>query len=253
MLNIKGNYEVLKGSPNILVDYDEILSFYPTYYRDRTILANEKISMELREFYSKYTDAYKESNQYKEDYNKLKEEGLPEYDINAKLLREKLAVKWNYLMEIFYKSRNSAIELLDLIDYVGNYPTTYPVPTEEELNKEMEELLEKYDISVRYYMHDDLDKMKTTSDDVVRLIEAAHDRISCFQMIKDNIGNKEWMEKFITKADPDKLIESKEYIFQQLDTFPESNYQKQGKSKREEGKRYQKIYVENYNKCGKSQ
>ena len=253
MLNIKENYEVLKSSPNVLVDYDEILSFYPTYYKDRTVLANSNPLMDLREFYAKYTSVYKESDQYKEDYKKLKEEGLSNYDINARLLQEKLSVKWYYLLEILNKSRDSAVQLLDLIDYVGNYPTTYPVPNEEELNPEFEKLLEKYDISVRYYMHDDLDKMQTSSDDVVRLIESAKDRIDCFEMLNGRINDEDWMKEFITIANPDKLEESKEQIFKYLDSFPESYYQKKGKSKREEGKHYQKMYVENYNRSTKSQ
>ena len=117
----------------------------------------------------------------------------------------------------------------------------------------MEELLDKYDISVRYYLYDDIDKMQTYSDDLVRLIESAKDRINCFNMVVETINNEEWMSEFITRTNPNSLIESKEDIFKNLESFPESYYQKQGKSKREEGKRYQKMHVENYNRCKKSQ
>ena len=204
MLNIKENYEILKESPNVILDYDEILSFYPTYYKDRTILANEKPLMDLEEFHARYTDVYTESDQFKENYNKLREEGMSDYDIDTKLLK-KLTEKWYWLSDIIYDTRNSAITLLDLIDYVGNYPTTYPVPTSEELRPDMEELMDKYDISVRYYMYDDLDKMQTYGDDVVRLIEAAKDRIECFKMLKGHINDEEWMKNFVTKTKLDKL------------------------------------------------
>ena len=252
MLNIKENYEILKESANILLDYDEILSFYPTYYKDRTHLAKDRPLMELEEFYERYTNIYIDCDQFKDNYKKLREEGLSDHEATTKLL-EQLDEKRVWLSDVVYDTRNSAITLLDLIDYVGNYPTTYPVPTEKELRPDMEELMDKYDISVRYFMYDDLDKMQTYGDDVVRLIETAKDRIEYFKMLKGHINDEEWMKNFVTKTKLDKLAETKEDILEQLNNFPLSSYQINGKSRREEGKTYQKRYVEDYNSCKKSQ
>ena len=72
---------------------------------------------------------------------------------------------------IFDELVKSSITLCKLIDYIGHYPTTWPVPKEEEKDIEMEKLLEKYDIIVRYHLNDELVKMQITSNDVARIIQ----------------------------------------------------------------------------------
>ena len=111
MLNIKENYEFLKGSPNILVDYDEILYFYPDYYRDKTILANKKPLMDFREFYTKYVKMCEESELYKKEYAKLKEkvnekiQHILDEDINTGNL--------DYLYKLQEKNKNQTKNVLN--------------------------------------------------------------------------------------------------------------------------------------------
>lgn len=125
-----------------------------------------------------------------------------------------------------------SIELCNLIDYIGHYP----VPREEEKDLPMEALLEKYDIMVRYHDAEDYDKMQIYSDDVVRIVESLEKHISILDAINMQVSEEDWMlKRDLSEAKFKSYING---LIEDADFFPESNFQKKGRSKREEGKMY---------------
>lgn len=137
---IAKRYEYYKKSRNIIMDYDEILIFYPDYFKTK----NE---LEQLKFISKEeADEYFESH-YKSSilYEKLTVLAMAEDEI-YNFMKHNMELKYSQLSLLFKESVASVIQLCELIDYIGHYPTTWPVPKEEEKNPKLEELLEQYDI-----------------------------------------------------------------------------------------------------------
>ncbi len=130
---------------------------------------------------------------------------------------------------MFKKTNAAAIQLCKLIDYIGHYPTTWPVPKEEEKNPEMEELLEKYDIIIRYHLNDELDKMQITSDDVVRIIETLKIRMEYVNSIIRITYNNDWL--FTKKGTDEENKKFFDQVIEDLNWFPLSCYQEKDKSK----------------------
>lgn len=232
-ISLKEKYEEYKKYGNIIVDYDEILSFYPDYYKTKIELENTKF-ISKEEVDKNFEENYKTSGLYM----KLTELAMAEDEIYA-FMKYNKDFKYNNLKSIFEKLVSSCIKLCELIDYIGHYPTTYPVPSEEEKNPEMEELLERYDIIVRYHLNDDLDKMQITSSDVVRIIEKLKTNLQNIQTLKDKMSDGNWM--FRRKISEEKSIEITSQILSEIENFPLSDYQENGKSKREEGKMYLRL------------
>lgn len=227
---ITKRYEDYKKYRNIILDYDEILLFYPEYFKTKNELEHLKfISKEEADEY--FDNHYNSSKLYKE----LTSLAMAEDEIYC-LMKHNMELRYSQLSLMFKKAIDAVIQLCELIDYIGHYPATWPVPKEEEKNPEMEELLEKYDIIIRYYLHDEIDKMQISSDDVVRVIETLEARMGYVNSIIKITDNNDWL---FTKKGSDK--ENKELfdqLVEDLDRFPLSCYQEENKSNREEGKMY---------------
>ena len=75
--------------------------------------------------------------------------------------------------EIYKKAleicRRAGLDCCRMVEYIGNYPTSYPTPKENEKIKEVEKLLEKYDIMPSYYAYGDKDLLQITGDDINRI------------------------------------------------------------------------------------
>ena len=150
-------------------------------------------------------------------------------------------MNYNYLFNKlkFNQVKKEAIKLCDLIDYIGHYPATYPVPTVDEKNLKLEKMLEQYDIIVRYRLGD-YNKMQILSDDVFRLIEALKEHLNILSYLDKLLyENNDWM--FWNSFYNNKSLEV-------LDVLPGvdlSVKQKVGESEREEAKKYLRL---NYGK-----
>lgn len=227
---VRKRFEKFRGCGDLFVDHDEILLYYPDYYK-------KKIELENKDIVSKeMVDSHFEANyQQSELYQNLVNLAMDKEEIYTFMKKNK-DLRWLFLKSVFEKYVEKSIELCDLIDYIGHYPATYPVPKEEEKDLAMEALLEKYDIMVRYHASDDLDKMQITSDDVVRIMESLEKRLTALNAINICISEEDWM----FKKNPSEIQFRNDMIrlIEEADFFPESNLQKKGRSRREEGKRY---------------
>ena len=224
---IAERFEEYKKYKNIIVDYDEILLFYPDYFKTKVELEQLKF-ISISTAYEYFENHYKDSQLYKE----LTALAISEEEI-YNFMKHNMELKYIQLNLLFKASIASVIQICELIDYIGHYPKTWPVPKEEEKNPKMEKLLEQYDIMVRYHLNDEIDKMQITSDDIVRIIETLKCRLayadSLIKMTRDN----NWL---LTKnvAEEQNITQAMEDI----KWFPLSCYQEENKSKREEGKMY---------------
>ncbi len=229
--NMKERYEELKKYGNILLNYDEILLFYPDYFKTKVELENESfISKE------QIDDVFEKNYRSSALYNKLVQ--LATNDEVYEFMKHNKDLKYASLKSIFDKLVQSSINLCELIDYIGHYPTTYPVPNEEEKNPKMEELLEKYDIIVRYYLGD-IDKMQITSDDVVRIIDKLHENLEMINLVKGIVASNDWL--FTRQLSDEEREKDTNDIISGIDSFPLSACQKQNQSSREEDKKYLRL------------
>lgn len=226
---IEKRYEDYKKFRNISIDYDEILIFYPDYYKTKIEL--EQLKFISKEEAIKYFESHYKNSKL---YDKLINLKIAEDDI-YRLMRKSMEFKYLCLDLLFKKTVFSVIELCELIDYIGHYPTTIPVPKDEEKNLKMENLLEQYDIIVRYHLNDELDKMQMCSDDVVRIIETLKHRLSYVDLLLKITSNNDWM---FTVDNLEENIKTFDQIMESIKSFPLSSYQKKGKSKRQEGEMY---------------
>ena len=231
--SIKERYNEYKKYPNILLNYNDILLFFPDYFKVKMELEKEEF-VSKEEIDKEFNDNYKNSALYE----KLVKLAMAEDEIYEFMNKNK-DVEYMDIKNIFDKSVESSISLCELIDYIGHYPTTWPVPNEDEKNPAMEELLEKYDIIVRYHMDDDLDEMQIMSDDVVRIMEKLSENLSFINSIKEKTNTNEWL--FSREMSDEKRQESGLDIISHIEDFPLSYYQIQQKSKREEGKKYLRL------------
>ncbi len=184
---IERKYEEYKNYGNIIMDYDEILMLYPDYLKTKNDLRQLKfISKEDADEY--FESHYKNSKLYQ----KLTSLAMAEDEI-YNFMRHNMELKYSQLSLLFKESISSTIQLCELIDYIGHYPSTWPVPKEEEKNPKLEELLEQYDIIVRYHLNDELDKMQITSDDTVRVIETLKHRLEYVNSILEITYNNDWL------------------------------------------------------------
>jgi len=231
--SMKKRYDEFKKYGNILLDYDEILLFFPDYYKTKVVLENTKFVM------AEEADKYFEEN-YRDSalYKKLTTLAMADDEIYA-FMKHNKDIKYNNVKLIFEKLVEFSISLCDLIDYIGHYPSTWPVPKEDEKNPEMEELLEKFDIIVRYHLDDELDKMQISSEDVVRIIDTLKSRLISIENIKNKDLIGEWL---LTRKVSDEFHNNETVrLIEEVEKFPLSSYQMQGKSKREEGKKYLRL------------
>lgn len=227
--SMKEKFEVLKKYKNISLNYDDILLYYPDYYKTKIELENEKfISKEYVD--EEFEKEYKNSPLY----NKLVKLAMAEDEI-YEFMKHNKDYKYNCLNRMFDGLVKYSIDLCELIDYIGHYPTTYPVPKDDEKNPKMEDLLEKYDIIVRYHLGD-IDEMQIVSDDVVRIVEKLTDNLELLNSIRKNCATNEWMfQRNMNDSKRDKLVNE---FLESVTDFPLSHYQEQEKSHREEGKMF---------------
>ena len=138
--SIKERYNEYKKYPNILLNYNDILLFFPDYFKVKMELEKEEF-VSKEEIDKEFNDNYKNSALYE----KLVKLAMAEDEIYEFMNKNK-DVKYMDIKNLFDKSVESSISLCELIDYIGHYPTTWPVPNEDEKNPAMEELLEKYEL-----------------------------------------------------------------------------------------------------------
>ena len=230
--NMKERYEELKKHRNILLNYDEILLFYPDYFKTKVELENESfISKE------QVDDTFEKNYRDSALYDKLVQLAMANDEIHE-FMKHNKDLKYVSLKSIFDKLIESSINLCELIDYIGHYPTTYPVPKEEEKNPKMEELFEKYDITVRYYLGD-INEMQITSDNVVRIIEKLHENLEMINSIKEIIASNNWL--FTRQLSDEKREKDTNDIINGIDSFPLSACQKQNQTSREEENKYLRL------------
>ena len=226
-------YDMYKKYRNILLDYDEILSFYPDYYKIKLELENTRF-LDQKEADAYFEENYKKSNLYK----KLVALDMAEDEIYDYMQHNKDA-KYRNIKSLFESLVNSTINLCKLVDYICHYPKTWPVPREEEKDPAMEELLEKYDIIVRYYLGDDMDKMKITSDDVIRIVDKINKNLYKLCYLKEELKTNDWLlSRKIPDEEQSKITKS---LISEIEKFPLSRYQENGKSQREEGKYFLRV------------
>lgn len=231
--SIRKKYEEYKKYGNIIMDYDEILLFYPDYYKTKVELEN--ISFITKEDADKY---FNENYKNSEIYKKLTELAMAEDEIYSYMNHNK-DIKYESIKILFESLINSCINICELIDYIGHYPSTWPVPTEQEKNPKMEALMEEYDIIVRYHLNDDLDKMQITSDTVVRIIDKLFENLEKLNKVKSKLSSNDWL--LTVKLTGEKREQLTSELIQEIEQFPLSDYQKRGKSEREEGKKYLRL------------
>lgn len=234
---IAQKYEEYKKYRNILVDYDKILMFYPDYFKTKTEL--EQLKFISKKAANEYFESHYKSSKL---YKKLIALAMDEEEI-YNIMKHNMEFKYSQLKLLFKETIASVIELCELINYIGHYPNTWPVPTEEEKNPQMEELLEQFDIIIRYYLNDDLDKMQFTSDDVVRIIETLEHRLAYVNTILQITGDNDWL--LTRKSSEEKIVEYNNQVIEDIKRFPLSSYQSENKSKCEEGKMYLRIQYGN--------
>ena len=225
---VKEWYKIIKESPDMLLDNDEILSFYPDYYKVREKIETDSVELPMINKTIAYFNAnYKTSDRYKE----LKENGLNEEEIYNSMLKD-TTDKYNRLYKSVLKAKDKCIDLCDLIDYIGHYPERYPRPRPEEQNEKLEKLMDKYDIAVAYHS-DGLSayRLKITSGDMVRLIETLKSKVKIFDL------QRVYLESYRWAFNTDKLeeIEEKhENLEEAIEDFPKSIEQLNGTTKKEE-------------------
>ena len=232
--SIKIKYDRLKKyGDSVLLDYDEILLYYPDYYKVMVNLENEDFI--LKSIVDKeFENNYKESETYKKLISVNDDEKVHQ------LMKFNKDLKYKYLRILYNASKESAIRMCKLIDYIGHYPLTYPVPKEEEKDMEMEELFEKYDIIVRYRLDDDLDYPLINFGVVTRIIEKLETNLKDINYIKDLTSTNEWMFEKKPKVSIEGQARAVRKALDRIESFPLSRAQKEGKSDREEGKMYLK-------------
>lgn len=216
---------------NNIYDYDTIIRIVPYYDEIKAYLENIRIisEQEVMEWSKNhYTNSIA--------YSKLKEELLDEEEIKKQILNH-TQLRYRMFQKFLSPMQNSAKECCDLIEYIGHYPTKYPVPTEEEKNTELEKLLEQYDIIVRYYAGD-LTKMQIDGDTIIRTVTHLNYCLEYIKKLTASINNKDaYLKTYFTSENYKVGLED---IISKA-TFPLSSYQEEGKSRREEGKRYLRL------------
>lgn len=214
-----------------ILDYDTILDYVPYYHEIREYLKNIKFIS--REEAIKYaSDNYKNASFYKY----LSDLAMNDEEIR-KVVIDNTLLKYDCLITgILEYSVSHTINLCNLIEYIGNYPTTYPVPREDEKNYAMEQLMEKYDIMVRYYMYDDVDKMQIHADDLVRIVDNLNINLKVIRKNINSVSNNEWLlnKKLTDKQYIEEYNRIKSYL-EFPSSFSQLNY---GVSNREKGKKY---------------
>lgn len=232
MLGNKKEYEEFKRYRNISLDYDRILDFCPLYNEIREELKKRyfiSLSKVQKEFEENYRDTYV--------YRVLKN-NHSESDV-LKLMSASMNYNYFFNKLKFNQVKKGAIKLCDLIDYIGHYPATYPVPTADEKNLKLEKMLEQYDIIVRYRLGD-YNKMQILSDDVFRLIEALKEHLNILSYLDKLLyENNDWM--FWNSFYKNNSLE----VLDVLPAVDLSIRQKAGESEREQGKKYLRL---NYGK-----
>lgn len=223
--SMQERYEELKKHRDLMVNHDDILLICPDYYKMRMELLQEEFKP--KEAVDKeFEEYYKNSELYVT---------IEDHNIIARV-KDK---KYTQLKTIFEAAVRSNINLCELVDYIGHYPNRYPIPNDDEKNPKFERMMEEYDISVRYYLDDDVDYMSISSDDITRIIEKMNTNFSIMDMVK----NLTPIENYCSESYPNNVSEDYiEVIVKEILAFPPSKYQEQGKSKREEDRMHQKKF-----------
>ncbi len=117
--------EELKKFPS-LVPHNTILNYCPYYYEIEEYLKGIQ-------FPQKYEVINFAFNNYRECelYSTLAAEGKSRESIRYEIL-DNTEFRYNQLLSLVKESIERSIKFCELIGYIANYPTTYPVPKEEE-------------------------------------------------------------------------------------------------------------------------
>ena len=129
--------------------------------------------------------------------------------------------------------RRAGLDCCKMVEYIGNYPTRYPEPKDQEKNQEVEKLLEKYDIMPSYYAYGDKDVLQITGDDINRINDTINRSLEATKKILEISNNT------VTYFSLNNEEEYLKLVSQEV-AFPKSVYQKEGKSYRDNRKIYLK-------------
>jgi len=243
--NYTSQYSVDRLFDGQLCEHTDLLKYCPDYEKEKAFLESVR-TIPWEEIKTYVESNYVSSNIYELEGNENLRIGIPynvlmKYDVLA-LARVRYAV----LNELLEKCKNQAIEICNIIDYLINYPTRYPIPLEEEKNPELEALLEKYDMIIRYYLHDDIDGLQIDGDTIKRLVKTLYERD---YDIKGIIVTMSDLDGYILfKQNKSGFYESASYMHSLVE-FPLSYAQEQGRSLVDEGRYYQSSHVNDWNKA----
>ena len=230
---IAQKYREYLENGELLVNNDEILLFYPDYYKTKIELENYKpyTSEEISRFFQEnYQNAF--IYQTITTLNKLDEKKV--------YLAMRCSIDTNYriISLLLDKLIASSILLCNLIDYLGHYQQPSLINNKIIKNLEMEELLAKYDIAI--FPPKEGFKLQITADAITRIIGTLTRNLKDINSLSSislddylnatvSYNNEELVEEYIS-ADMADFIQK----LNEIKNFPLSLYQKQGKSQREE-------------------
>ena len=228
---------------NGLYENNNLLNYCPNYNEEKEFL--KSINTINWEEISKYIDEnYKSSNIYQFEQSPNFEDGKVQDDETMKQeVKDMAKVRYVALKELFDTCKNKTIPLYDLIEYIINYPTTYPAPKEEEMNFELECLMEEYDIIVRYHLGD-IDGLQIQGEAIKRLITTINQRDVEIKKLIPFINNLEGYVNF--KNTKQGMIEATAEG-QKLFKFPLSYAQEKGESIWQKGRGYQVMHYRSLN------
>ena len=233
MLNLNEKYTELNTNFDIKIDCEELLSFFPDYYKEKVRLENEStVYLNYDYFYTSYYDEIKKTSEYQRIKKELKKNGMAKNRLSSALL-EYVDSKRQLMVNNIRDSRIAAVRILDLIDYVGHYKRG------QKKDYEYEELLKKYDI--RIIDGHKSKNLQISANDAVRLINTAKDKISCHDAFYEDIFDQEKVLSIMEKS-PQELDTYTQITKFFMDSFPTSirNWLKEKKEAKLEEK-YQRI------------
>ena len=231
---MKTNLEDLH--PQGLHENKELLYYYPNYKEEKEFIKSLRTA--TWEELEKYIEEnYKNSNIYQiiKSPNFANEKVLHD-DLMKQDVLDLAKVKFAVLNELLNTCKDQVAQLCDLIGYIVNYPDTYPVPTEEEINFEMEVLLKKYDIIIRYYLGD-IEGLQIYGEAIKRLITTLNERVEDVKSVIPIMNNLETYIMF--NQNKENMLTSSADKIKELLEFPLSYAQKSDESLWHEGKYYQ--------------
>lgn len=198
---IEETYKEYKYNNYVITDHDEILLYYPDYYKKKIEL--EKMANDWKkELFQNGENYFLQNYKNSHLYQKLVKKGYPPDSIYNIMSNNKKS-KEIIIQTFFDDEVKKCLNLCELIDYIGHYPTTFPVPYNKEKNPKMEELIKKYFIYIEYYLSSHSNKPQIHGHDIYRIIEAL---LTNLQRLEDFRNNSCFTEKWLTEYTSNEVI-----------------------------------------------